>query len=103
MRSRGPESTACPTGGRIQTDLDPLVKEVSERLKEIKESLKVSILGCVVNGPGEAREADIGIAGGGGVGMLIRGGQIDRQAPEGALVDALMEEFEGLVRSWKSG
>ncbi len=103
IRSRGPEIIACPTCGRIQIDLEALVKEVSDRLREIKEPLKVSILGCVVNGPGEAREADIGIAGGGGVGMLIRGGEFIRSVPEEGLVDALMDEIEDYLSSLKSG
>jgi (E)-4-hydroxy-3-methylbut-2-enyl-diphosphate synthase len=103
IRSRGPEIIACPTCGRIQIDLEALVEEVSDRLREIKEPIKVSILGCVVNGPGEAREADIGIAGGGGVGMLIRGGEFIRRVPEEDLVEALMDEIENYLSSRKSG
>jgi len=99
IRTRDPEIIACPTCGRIQIDLEPLVKEVRERLKGIREPLRVAILGCVVNGPGEAREADIGIAGGKGVGMLIRNGEFIRKVPEGELVDALMEEIDDLLRS----
>lgn len=99
LRTRGPEIIACPTCGRIQIDLEPLVREVSERLKSIEEPLKIAILGCVVNGPGEAREADVGIAGGRGVGMLIRNGEFIRRVPEVDLVDALMEEIEGILDS----
>lgn len=99
LRSRGPEIIACPTCGRIEIDLEPLVRQVTERLEGIDEPLKVAILGCVVNGPGEAREADVGIAGGKGVGMLIRNGEFIRRVPEGDLVDALMEEIEEILSS----
>jgi (E)-4-hydroxy-3-methylbut-2-enyl-diphosphate synthase len=97
LRTRGPEIIACPTCGRIQIDLEPLVEEVAERLKTVQDPIRVAILGCVVNGPGEAREADVGIAGGKGVGMIIRGGEFIRQVPESDLVDALMEEVERLL------
>ncbi len=99
IRSRGPEIIACPTCGRLQIDLEGLVREVSERLEGITDPLKIAILGCVVNGPGEAREADIGIAGGKGVGMLIRGGEFIRSVPETELVDALMSEIEDILGS----
>ena len=90
-----PELIACPTCGRIDIDLERIVKEVEDRLREkgIKNPLKISILGCVVNGPGEAREADIGIAGGMGQGILFRKGELVRRVPEAEMVDALIEEI----------
>ena len=97
LRSRGPEIIACPTCGRIQIDLEPLVAEVEERMSGIEEPITIAILGCVVNGPGEAREADIGVAGGGGVGMIIREGEFVRSVPEAELVDALMAEIEDIL------
>jgi (E)-4-hydroxy-3-methylbut-2-enyl-diphosphate synthase len=98
IRSKGPEIISCPTCGRVQIDLEALVEEVGERLKGLSEPVRVAILGCVVNGPGEAREADIGIAGGKGVGMLIREGEFIRRVPECELVDALIEEIHDLLR-----
>jgi (E)-4-hydroxy-3-methylbut-2-enyl-diphosphate synthase len=99
IRSRGPEIIACPTCGRLQIDLEKLVEEVAERLEGITEPLKIAILGCVVNGPGEAREADIGIAGGKGVGMLIKGGEFIRNVPETELVETLMAEIRNIIDS----
>jgi (E)-4-hydroxy-3-methylbut-2-enyl-diphosphate synthase len=90
-----PELIACPTCGRIDIDLEGIVAEVQDRLREqgVKSAIKISILGCVVNGPGEAREADIGIAGGKGQGILFRHGELIRRVPEADMVDALMEEI----------
>ncbi len=102
LRSRGPEIISCPTCGRIQIELEPLVREVTRRVRDITEPLKIAILGCVVNGPGEAKEADVGIAGGRGVGMLIRKGEFLRNVPEENLVDALMDEIDDLLHSRES-
>lgn len=88
-----PEVVACPTCGRIEIDLEEVVAEVEERLGDRELPVRISILGCVVNGPGEAREADIGIAGGKGVGMLFRDGETVRKVEEHEMVDALMEEI----------
>lgn len=94
-RVREPEVVACPTCGRINIDLESLVEDVEERLEEegIDDPLRISVLGCAVNGPGEAREADIGVAGGGGEGMIYRNGEEIRRVPEDQLVDALVEEY----------
>ena len=93
VRITGPELIACPTCGRIQIDLDKLVNEVSERIKGITKPIKISVLGCPVNGPGEAREADIGIAGGNGKGWIYRDGAVVKTVDEADLVDALEEEI----------
>lgn len=94
VRVTGPELIACPTCGRIQIDLDKLVHDVSQKVKGMKDPIKISVLGCPVNGPGEAREADIGIAGGNGKGWIYRDGAVVRTVPEAQLVDALAEEIE---------
>ncbi|MBT3786686.1 flavodoxin-dependent (E)-4-hydroxy-3-methylbut-2-enyl-diphosphate synthase, partial [bacterium] len=93
VRVTGPELIACPTCGRIQIDLDELVGKVSERIKGLKEPIKISVLGCPVNGPGEAREADIGIAGGNGKGWVYRDGKVVQCVPEDDLVNALEREI----------
>ena len=86
---------SCPTCGRTRIDLIGIAKEVEQRCMAIRgKKLKVAVMGCAVNGPGEAREADLGIAGGDGVGLLFRKGEIIRKVPQEQLVDALMDEIE---------
>ncbi|MCI0703627.1 MAG: flavodoxin-dependent (E)-4-hydroxy-3-methylbut-2-enyl-diphosphate synthase [Planctomycetia bacterium] len=97
-RVRRPELIACPTCGRLAIDLEKIIAELESRLKGKRLPVKISVLGCVVNGPGEAREADIGIAAGNGQGMIFRNGEMVRRVAESEIVDALMEE---LVR-WES-
>ena len=92
----GIEFVSCPTCGRTQIDLIGIANEVEEALKDSKKHIKVAVMGCVVNGPGEAREADIGIAGGNGVGLIFKKGLIIRRVPENELVTALLEEIEKL-------
>ncbi|HPU35227.1 MAG TPA: flavodoxin-dependent (E)-4-hydroxy-3-methylbut-2-enyl-diphosphate synthase [Bacillota bacterium] len=94
LRQRGAELISCPTCGRTQIDLIKLAGEVEERLKNIKKNIRVAVMGCVVNGPGEAREADVGIAGGRGEGLIFRKGVVIRKVPEAKLVDELMKEIE---------
>jgi len=94
LRRHGPELISCPTCGRCEIDLFGIVAEVEERLKNVSSDVKVAVMGCVVNGPGEAREADFGIAGGRGMGMLFAKGQPLRKVPESELVDALFAEIE---------
>jgi (E)-4-hydroxy-3-methylbut-2-enyl-diphosphate synthase len=96
IRQRGPDVIACPTCGRTEIDLFDILEKVEARLHGIKTPLKVAIMGCVVNGPGEAREADVGIAGGRGVGILFKKGRVIRKVPESELVDALMQEIDHL-------
>lgn len=92
-RVRRPELIACPTCGRLAIDLEKIVAELEQRLHGKRLPVKISVLGCVVNGPGEAREADIGIAAGNGKGMIFRNGEIVRRVEEAEIVDALMEEL----------
>ena len=92
-RVRRPELIACPTCGRLAIDLEKIIAELEQRLKGKQLPVKISVLGCVVNGPGEAREADIGIAAGNGQGMIFRNGEMVRRVPEAEIVDALMVEL----------
>jgi len=112
LRSFGPEVISCPTCSRCQIDLIKITNEVEKKLESFfrqksiiagsKPSrfypLKVAIMGCVVNGPGEAREADVGIAGGKGVGLLFRRGKIIKKVKEKEMINVLMEEIEGELR-----
>jgi (E)-4-hydroxy-3-methylbut-2-enyl-diphosphate synthase len=92
-RVRRPELIACPTCGRLAIDLEKIIAELETRLAGRRLPVKISVLGCVVNGPGEAREADIGIAAGNGQGMIFRNGEMVRRVPEAEIVDALMVEL----------
>ena len=92
----GIQFVSCPTCGRTKIDLIGLADEAERRLRDCKKNIKVAIMGCVVNGPGEAREADIGIAGGDGNGLVFKKGEILRKVPEDKLIDALIEEIEKL-------
>lgn len=94
LRRRGPEIISCPTCGRCQVDLIGLAKQVDARLSSCSEPLKVAVMGCVVNGPGEAADADIGVACGAGSGALFAHGKVLRKVPEEGIVDALMEEIQ---------
>jgi (E)-4-hydroxy-3-methylbut-2-enyl-diphosphate synthase len=94
LRQEGIQFVSCPTCGRTRIDLIRLADQVERHLKGCKKPLKVAVMGCVVNGPGEAREADIGIAGGNGEGLLFKKGQIIRKVPERELLDCLMQEIE---------
>ncbi len=84
---------SCPTCGRTQIDLIGLANKVENMVEDIPLDIKVAVMGCVVNGPGEAKEADIGIAGGKGEGLLIRKGEVVKKVPESELLDALREEL----------
>lgn len=93
-RVRKPELIACPTCGRLAIDLEKIIAELEKRLAGRTTAVKVSVLGCVVNGPGEAREADIGIAAGNGKGVIFKRGEIVRNVLEHEMVDALLEEID---------
>jgi (E)-4-hydroxy-3-methylbut-2-enyl-diphosphate synthase len=93
-RVRKPELIACPTCGRLDIDLEKIIAELEKRLEGRRTAVKISVLGCNVNGPGEAREADIGIAAGDGKGMIFRNGEKVRQVQEADMVDALIEEID---------
>jgi (E)-4-hydroxy-3-methylbut-2-enyl-diphosphate synthase len=97
LRARGVEVISCPTCGRCEIDIIGLTHEVEKRLLTVKTPLKVAIMGCVVNGPGEAKEADVGIAGGRGQGILFKKGEIIEKLPEGDLVPRLLKEISLMV------
>lgn len=96
LRKEGVNLIACPTCGRTKIDLIAIADEVERRLENCTKPITVAVMGCVVNGPGEASAADVGIAGGNGEGLLFRKGQVLRKVPQEHLVDALMEEIERL-------
>ena len=96
LRSGGIEVVSCPTCGRTKIDLIGLANQVETMVEEFPLDIKVAVMGCAVNGPGEAKEADIGIAGGNGEGLIIKHGEIVRKVPEDALLDELREE----LRNW---
>ncbi len=99
LRERGVELISCPTCGRCRIDLFSLAEEAERRLLTVATPLKVAIMGCVVNGPGEAREADVGIAGGGrGMGVLFKKGELVRKVPERELLSALLAEVAALTK-----
>ncbi|HBI13994.1 MAG TPA: 4-hydroxy-3-methylbut-2-en-1-yl diphosphate synthase [Desulfobulbaceae bacterium] len=93
IRERGPELISCPTCGRTRIDLFPLAEAVEQHLQTMRSRLKVAVMGCVVNGPGEAREADIGIAGGNGVGIIFKKGKIIKKVPEERLLEVFLDEL----------
>lgn len=97
LRKKGAEIVSCPTCGRCGIDLTGLATEVEYRLRKINKPMKIAVMGCVVNGPGEAREADIGIAGGKGIGILFRKGKMIKKIKEKDLLDELMHE----ISQWK--
>lgn len=96
LRKKGAELVSCPTCGRTQIDLIKIADEVEKRLLKVDKNIKVAVMGCAVNGPGEAREADIGIAGGNGVGLIFKRGEVVRKVKETEIVDALMREIDKL-------
>ena len=92
--TRGVKFISCPTCGRTRIDLISIANEAQERLRKCDKDITVAVMGCVVNGPGEAREADIGIAGGDGVGLIFKKGEVVKKVPEDELINALMEEID---------
>lgn len=98
LREYGPTLISCPTCGRCNIDLARIAAQVEARLAEVKQPIRVAVMGCVVNGPGEAREADVGIAGGKGEGLLFRKGEVLRKVPEADLVSALFQEIEQILK-----
>ena len=97
LYSKSPTLIACPTCGRTQIDLIPIAKEVEEFLQTLESNITVAVMGCVVNGPGEAREADIGIAGGVEVGIIFKKGEIIKKIKQSEIVDVLKEEILKMV------
>jgi (E)-4-hydroxy-3-methylbut-2-enyl-diphosphate synthase len=99
IRSRGPELISCPTCGRCKIDLFKIAQQVENALLERSSRIKVAIMGCVVNGPGEAKEADIGIAGGDGKGILFKKGKVIRKIDQDELVDQLLGEIDNMTKN----
>jgi (E)-4-hydroxy-3-methylbut-2-enyl-diphosphate synthase len=97
LRRKGPDIISCPTCGRCEIDLIPMADEVERRLRHLHDPIRIAVMGCVVNGPGEAREADVGIAGGKGGGLLFREGKVLRKCRQEELIQALIEEVEKMV------
>jgi (E)-4-hydroxy-3-methylbut-2-enyl-diphosphate synthase len=96
LREAGPELISCPTCSRCEIDLISIANDVERELRKMKKNIRVAVMGCVVNGPGEAREADIGLAGGKGVGLIFRKGEMVRKVKESELRSALLEEARKL-------
>ena len=103
IRQRGVNLISCPTCGRTEINIIGLAEEVERRLMHVTEPLTVAVMGCVVNGPGEAREADVGIAGGKGIGLLFKHGEIVKKLPEAELADVLVKEVETIVKKKVDG
>jgi (E)-4-hydroxy-3-methylbut-2-enyl-diphosphate synthase len=97
LRQRGPELISCPTCGRCKINLFKIAEQVEKALLERSARIKVAIMGCVVNGPGEAKEADIGIAGGDGKGILFKKGRVVRKIDQACLVDELIKEIDAMT------
>lgn len=91
------EVVSCPTCGRTKINLIPIANQIAEAVKDIPAKLKVAVMGCVVNGPGEAKDADIGIAGGDGCAVLFRKGEVIRKIPEDQIIPVLLEEIKRLI------
>lgn len=102
LREYGPTLVSCPTCGRTRVNLEKLALTVEKRLAEIKEPITVAVMGCVVNGPGEAREADVGLAGGIGEGLIFKKGQIIAKVPEDQLIEKLFQEINKILDERKS-
>ena len=97
LRTYGPTLISCPTCGRTSINLEKLANVVEARLADIKEPVSVAVMGCIVNGPGEAREADVGIAGGKGEGLIFRKGKVIKKVPEDCLVNELFTEIDKIL------
>lgn len=102
LRQHGPTLVSCPTCGRTSVSLEKMAREVETRLSHIRQPITVAVMGCVVNGPGEAREADVGIAGGCGEGLIFRKGKILRKVPEDRLVEELFNEIDTIIKERKN-
>jgi (E)-4-hydroxy-3-methylbut-2-enyl-diphosphate synthase len=103
LRSRGPVVIACPTCGRLEVDLFKIAGEIEQATKHIKTPISLAVMGCAVNGPGEAREADLGVAAGRGNGMIYREGKAIRRVKEEEIVSALLEEVERFIADKAAG
>jgi (E)-4-hydroxy-3-methylbut-2-enyl-diphosphate synthase len=97
IRQHGPDIISCPTCGRCNIDLFGITEQVEKALLKNPHAIKVAIMGCVVNGPGEAKEADIGVAGGDGTGILFKKGKVIKKFPQNQLVGVLLKEIDKLT------
>jgi (E)-4-hydroxy-3-methylbut-2-enyl-diphosphate synthase len=102
IRERGPELISCPTCGRTRIDLFKLAEEVERFVQTMETPLKVAVMGCVVNGPGEARQADIGVAGGNGVGIIFKKGEIWKKVHENDLLETFMVELKKMEEAGRN-
>jgi (E)-4-hydroxy-3-methylbut-2-enyl-diphosphate synthase len=102
LRKGGLNFVACPSCGRADVDLVKLAREVEEEFKNLNEEIHIAVMGCEVNGPGEARAADIGVAGGKGIGLIFRSGEVIRKVPEAEIVSAMREEVERFLADRKA-
>jgi len=98
IRARGPELISCPTCGRCQVNLFAIAEEVERYIQKIASPLKIAVMGCVVNGPGEAREADLGLAGGHGAGIIFKKGELCKKVPEERLLEVFLAEIDAMTR-----
>jgi (E)-4-hydroxy-3-methylbut-2-enyl-diphosphate synthase len=103
IRERGPEMISCPTCGRTRIDLFPMAEEIERVLQTMQSNLKVAVMGCIVNGPGEAKEADIGIAGGHGTGIIFKKGELWKKLPEEELLSVFLVELEKMEQERLAG
>jgi (E)-4-hydroxy-3-methylbut-2-enyl-diphosphate synthase len=97
LKDNVPTFTSCPTCGRCQYDMIPIAKEIENYLNTIESNIHVAVMGCAVNGPGEAREADLGVAGGNGEALLFKKGEIIRKIPQHKIVDEMIKEINLLI------
>jgi len=103
IRERGPELISCPTCGRCQVDLFSLAEKIEQHVQNIEVPLKVAVMGCVVNGPGEAKEADLGVAGGHGVGIIFKKGKLYKKVAEAELLETFLAELDRMVEEKRRG
>jgi (E)-4-hydroxy-3-methylbut-2-enyl-diphosphate synthase len=103
LRQKGATMIACPTCGRVEVDLFKIANEIDDFLAQVREPIRVAVMGCVVNGPGEARDADVGLAAGNAKGIIFRKGKIVRTVPEAEMVEALKAEIRQVIEDRRSG
>jgi (E)-4-hydroxy-3-methylbut-2-enyl-diphosphate synthase len=103
LRQKGATMIACPTCGRVEVDLFTIANQIDDFLTTVKDPIRVAVMGCVVNGPGEARDADVGLAAGNAKGIIFRKGKIVRTVPEAEMVDALKQEILQVIEDRKNG
>jgi (E)-4-hydroxy-3-methylbut-2-enyl-diphosphate synthase len=103
LRQKGATMIACPTCGRVEVDLFTIANEIDEFLLQVREPIRVAVMGCVVNGPGEARDADVGLAAGNAKGVIFRKGKIVRTVPETEMIEALKAEILQVIADRQNG